>query len=139
MVDLKYKNGLLYTNLFLYHDGKEVLVEDVIVDTGAYHTIISPVFLEELDTEVALDDEIVNAYGLGGGKSSSLRKRIDRVGIGEIPIDNMRIDFGEIDPQDRVNGLLGLDLLKVSKVIIDIAEDKIIVKDDKLNNSSNFI
>ncbi|ALU37877.1 hypothetical protein [Clostridium autoethanogenum] len=37
------------------------------------------------------------------------------------------------------NGLLGLDLLKVSKVIIDIAEDKIMVKDDKLNDSSNFI
>ncbi|QXE20703.1 retropepsin-like aspartic protease [Clostridium sp. 001] len=139
MVDLKYKNGLLYTNLFLCHDGKEVLVEDVIVDTGAYHTIISPAFLEEIDTEVAVDDEIVNAYALGGGKCSSLRKRIDRVGIGEMPIDNMRIDFGEIDPQDRVNGLLGLDLLKASKIIIDIAEDKLIVKDDKLNNSSKFI
>lgn len=46
----------------------------------------------------------------------------------------MRIDFGEIDPQDRVNGLLGLDLLKDFKVIIDIVEDKIIAKDDKVNS-----
>lgn len=75
MVDLIYKNGLLYASLFLCHDGKEVLVEDVIVDTGAYHTIIAPAFLEELDTELALDDEIVNAYGLGGGRCSSLRKK----------------------------------------------------------------
>ena len=106
MVNLTYKNGLLYTDLLLCHDGKEVLVEDIIVDTGAFHTIISPLFLEELDTEVALDDEIVNAYGLGGCKCSSLRKRIDRISIGEISIENIRIDFGEIDPHDRVNGCL---------------------------------
>ena len=128
MANLTYKNGLLYTDLLLYHDCKEVLVEDIIVDTGAFHTIISPLFLEELDTEVALDDEIVNAYGLGGGKCSSLRKRIDRISIGEISIENIRIDFGEIDPHDRVNGLLGLDLLKASKAIIDVVEDRIIAK-----------
>lgn len=128
MVNLTYKNGLLYTNLLLCHDGKEVLVEDVIIDTGAFHTIISPVFLEKLDAEVEIDDEIVNAYGLGGGRSSSLRKRIDKINFGEITLENIRIDFGEIDPQDRVNGLLGLDMLKASKVIIDVVEDKIILK-----------
>ncbi|GKU24377.1 hypothetical protein CFOLD11_12030 [Clostridium folliculivorans] len=130
MVKLTYKNGLLYTNLLLCHDGKEVLVEDIIIDTGAFHTILSPVFLEELDTEVALDDEIVNAYGLGGGICSSLRKRIDKISFGNISIDNVRVDFGEIDPKDRINGLLGLDLLKASKVIIDVVEDKIVLKND---------
>lgn len=128
MVNLTYKNGLLYTNLLLCHDGKEVLVKDVIIDTGAFHTIISPVFLEKLDTQIEIDDEIVNAYGLGGAKSSSLRKRIDKIKFGEITLENIRIDFGEIDPQDRVNGLLGLDILKASKVIIDVVEDKIILK-----------
>lgn len=128
MINLTYKNGLLYANLLLHHDGKEVVVEDVIIDTGAFHTIISPVFLEKLDTEVEIDDEIVNAYGLGGSRSSSLRKRIDKINFGEITLENIRIDFGEIDPHDRVNGLLGLDLLKASKVIIDVVEDKIILK-----------
>lgn len=129
MEKLIYKNGLLYTNLILFHDGKEVIVEDVIIDTGAFHTIISPVFLEELDTEVALDDEIVNAYGLGGGMCSSLRKRIDKVSIGEINIKNMKIDFGEIDSEDRVNGLIGLDFLKTAKIIIDVDDNKIFLKD----------
>lgn len=128
MVNLTYKNGLLYTNLLLCHSDKEVLVKDVIIDTGAFHTIISPLFLEKLDTEIEIDDEIVNSYGLGGGMSSSLRKRIDKIKFGEITLENIRIDFGEIDPQDRVNGLLGLDILKASKVIIDVVEDKIILK-----------
>jgi len=49
---------------------------------------------------------------------------LNLLGLGEVSIDNMRIDFGEIDPLDRVYGLLELELLKASKVIIDAVEDK---------------
>ncbi|MGL5712986.1 MAG: aspartyl protease family protein [Paraclostridium sp.] len=128
MVNLEYKNGLLYTDLTLIHEGKEVIVKDVIVDTGASHSIISPVFLELLDTEIALDDEIVNAYGLGGGMCSSLRKRIDKISCSNIYLTNFKIDFGEIDPQERVNGLLGLDFLKQANTLIDLGTNSIIKK-----------
>lgn len=56
----------------------------------------------------------------------SVRKTIDKVCLGNIELDNMRIDFGQIDPNERVNGLLGLDFLKKAKVIIDLVDDKII-------------
>jgi len=128
MVNLTFKHGLLYTDINLFHQGKEVLVKDVIVDTGASHSIISPLFLEELNTEYSIDDEIVNAFGLGGAMCSSLRKKIDKVTCGDITINKFKIEFGEIDPSDRVNGLLGLDFLKGAAVIIDVDEDKIILK-----------
>jgi hypoxanthine phosphoribosyltransferase len=41
MVKLTFKHGLLYTYITLFHQGKEVIVKDVIVDTGASHSIIS--------------------------------------------------------------------------------------------------
>ncbi|MEG2740470.1 retropepsin-like aspartic protease [Clostridium sp.] len=128
MVNLEYKNGLLYTDLTLIHEGKEVIVNDVIVDTGASHSIISPVFLELLDTEIALDDEIVNAYGLGGGMCSSLRKRIDKISCNDIYLTDFKIDFGEIDPQERINGLLGLDFLKKANTVIDLVTNNIMTK-----------
>lgn len=128
MVNLTFKHGLLFTDLVLYHEGKEVIVKDVIVDTGASHTIISPIFLEELNTEYSIEDEIVNAFGLGGAICSSLRKKIDNVTCGKITLREFKVDFGEIDPNDRVNGLLGLDFLKKAEVIIDIHKDKIIIK-----------
>lgn len=65
MVKLTFKHGLLYTDITLFHQGNEVVVKDVIVDTGASHSIISTLFLEELNTEYSIDDEIVNAFGLG--------------------------------------------------------------------------
>ncbi len=128
MVKLTFKHGLLYTDIALFHKGKEVVVKDVIVDTGASHSIISPIFLEELNTEYSLDDEIVNAFGLGGTMCSSLRKNMDKVTCGNININKFKVDFGEIDPNDRVNGLLGLDFLKGASVIIDVEEDKILLK-----------
>lgn len=128
MANLEYKHGLLYTTLTIKHEEKEVVVNDVIVDTGASHSIISPVFLEMLDTEIALDDEIVNAYGLGRGMCSSLRKTIDKVSCSDIYLTDFKIDFGEIDPQDRVNGLLGLDFLKKANTVIDLETNVIIKK-----------
>jgi hypothetical protein len=35
-------------------------------------------------------------------------------------IEDMKIDFGVIDPYDRINGLLGLDFLKAAKAVIDL-------------------
>jgi len=49
MQKLNLKDGLLYTSISVVHDGKKVVVDDVIVDTGAFHTIITPEFLDELD------------------------------------------------------------------------------------------
>lgn len=43
MHKLVLKDGLPYTPITLRHDGKSVMIEDVIIDTGAFHTIISTV------------------------------------------------------------------------------------------------
>lgn len=37
---LQLKSGLLYTSIKIEHEGKNIVVNDVIVDTGAFHTII---------------------------------------------------------------------------------------------------
>jgi hypothetical protein len=37
-----YKKGLLYTSLEVKYKGKIKVVDDIIIDTGAAHTIISP-------------------------------------------------------------------------------------------------
>lgn len=68
------------------------------------------------------DDELIQAFGLGGTMCSSVRKRIDKLTCGNIKIENIKLDFGEIDPKDRINGLLGLDFLKSAGVIIDLVD-----------------
>ncbi|WP_053957612.1 retropepsin-like aspartic protease [Inediibacterium massiliense] len=122
MIRLRLKDGLLYITINLLHQGKSVEVKDMIVDTGAYHTIIDPKYLEEMEIGLSAEDKIVKASGYGGKVCYSVRKRIDKIECEDISLKDMNIDFGEIDPQERVNGLLGLDFLRNAGVIIDLVE-----------------
>ena len=128
MKKLEFKNGLLYTDIELTHEGESIIVNDVIVDTGASHTIILPEYLEMMDVGFSEDDTIVRASGYGGSIAYSVRESINKISCGDIIVNNIRLDFGEIDPLERVNGLLGLDFLKASNIIIDLADDILIKK-----------
>jgi ATP-dependent RNA circularization protein (DNA/RNA ligase family) len=128
MKKLEFKNGLLYTDIELTHEGKSIVVNDVIVHTGASHAIILPEYLEMMDVGFSEDDTIVRASGYGGSVAYSVRKSINKISCGDIIVNNIRLDFGEIDSLERVNGLLGLDFLKASNIIIDLAEDILIKK-----------
>lgn len=101
-VKIQLKNGLLYTSIKLSHEGKSITVNDVIIDTGAFHTIISPDFLEELQAEFTDDDILIEAYGYGGASSYAVRKRIDNIECEDIKLSDFKIDFGEIDPEEKV-------------------------------------
>lgn len=59
-----YRNGLLYTSLVIIYKGRRKLVDEVIIDTGAAHTIISPDAVTELEIEPEGNDEFVTMYGI---------------------------------------------------------------------------
>ena len=68
------------------------------------------------------DDELVRSSGYGGGQYSSVRKKIDRISVGNIYLENVKIDFGDIDPYERVNGLIGIDFLRSAGIVIDLVD-----------------
>lgn len=123
MKNFKYKNGLLYTDIEILIENKNILVKDIIIDTGASHTIISSSYLEESDIGFNDDDTIVKASGYGGTVQYSVRKLVNKVACGDITLENIRLDFGEIDPEEKVNSLLGLDFLINANLIIDLVDN----------------
>jgi predicted aspartyl protease len=119
---LQLKDGLLYTSISLRHEDKCIVVDNVIIDTGAFHTIIAPDFLEKLDVAFSDEDELVKVSGYGGTVSYSVRKKIDSIECENLKINDIKIDFGEVDPNERVNGLIGLDFLRKAGVILDLVD-----------------
>jgi predicted aspartyl protease len=119
---LQLKDGLLYTSISLRHEDKCIVVDNVIIDTGAFHTIIAPDFLEKLDVAFSDEDELVKVSGYGGTVSYSVRKKIDSIECENLKINDIKIDFGEVDPNERVNGLIGLDFLRKAGVILDLID-----------------
>lgn len=122
MYKLKEKNGLLYADVDISIRDKTVHIDDVIIDTGSFHTIIMTDYLKTLEVDFEDDDELVYSSGLGGAVMASVRKKVDKLSIGGIVLSNTKIDFGVIDPLDRINGLLGLDFLRNVGILIDLDE-----------------
>lgn len=122
MNKLQYKKGLLYTSIELKYKEKSIIIEDVIIDTGASHTIIATEYLEEMDIPLLDDDELVKATGYGGMICYSIRKRLDEIRCGNLVLKDIKLDFGVIDPNDKINGLIGLDFLIDSKSVIDLVD-----------------
>jgi predicted aspartyl protease len=122
MVKLRYEDGLLYTTIRLTHDGKSIDIDDAIIDTGAYHTIILTDYLEKLDVALLDDDELVRSSGYGGLVCSAVRKKIDIIQMEDLILRNLSLDFGVIDPQERVTALVGLDFLIKAGIVIDLVD-----------------
>ncbi|KAJ49739.1 putative aspartyl protease [Clostridium tetanomorphum] len=114
-----YKNGLLYVSLEIIYRGKRKIVDDIIIDTGASHTIISPDAVIELGVEPDGEDEFVTMYGIGG-EQYAYRKIIEGIKLCEYEVKDIKVDFGLIDDYGRINGLLGLDILLKLNVNINL-------------------
>ncbi|MBC2398842.1 retropepsin-like aspartic protease [Clostridium tetanomorphum] len=114
-----YKNGLLYVSLEIIYRGKRKIVDDIIIDTGASHTIISPDAIIELGVEPDGEDEFVTMYGIGG-EQYAYRKIIEGIKLCEYEVKDIKVDFGLIDDYGRINGLLGLDILLKLNVNINL-------------------
>jgi len=118
-MNIHFKNGLLYTSLEVTYNGKSKLINDVIIDTGAAHSIICPDAVEDLDFVWSSNDILVTMYGIGG-EQYAYRKEIESVKFGQCSVKEYKLDFGYMDDNGTIQGLLGLDLLMKMGIVIDL-------------------
>ncbi len=110
---ITYRDGLLFTSLILEYKGKTKEIHNIVIDTGAAETILSPDAVEEIGIYAEMGDRIVSYTGVGGSIHTSFVKTIDSIYIENKALEKFDIDFGIIDPKGEINGLLGLDILMV--------------------------
>ena len=119
---IEFKDGLIFTQIEITFRGKIKTIDNIIVDTGASHTLLSLDAVEDIGIRVEMEDELVTSYGIGGDEVSVVKK-IDCVGLDGLCIENSNIDFSSFK-YDDINGLLGLDLLMYTGMIIDLKNVK---------------
>lgn len=114
---LKFDGQLITTSIIITYQGKSLKVDDVIVDTGSSHTVVSPDILEKIGVFYENGDKIYEAYGIGGSVPF-YTKTMDKIQIDTFSIDDFELDVGML-PKEH-NGLLGLDILKRYNFIVDL-------------------
>lgn len=119
---LELRNGLLFTSLKVNYLGKEKIIDNIVLDTGAVETLISPNVVLDIGIEAVNNDSVNSYYGIGGDLHSFFSKTVNFVEIDNIKLNSIKLDFGVIDPQGDINGLLGLDILLNLYAQIDLKE-----------------
>lgn len=117
---IEYRQGLIFTEIKLSFRGKTKIIRDVVVDTGVAETIISPDAVSDIGIFAELNDTVNSFYGVGGSLHNFFSKNVDNIGMETFELDNVKLDFGIIDPRGDINGLIGLDLLVRVGAIIDL-------------------
>lgn len=117
---MQFRNGLLFTSLQITYGNSSKIIDNIVIDTGASETILSPDVVEDIGLVAELGDVVNSFYGVGGSKHNFFTKKVNSIQIGSAKLSNIKMDFGLVDPKGRINGLLGLDLLIEIGATIDL-------------------
>src|SRR6056297_1462134 len=129
-VILQVCNGLPVVSLTLDYQGRNVTVDNIILDTGAAESLIDWEAVKELQIESDDDDIIVPMAGIGG-RDYALRKRIDGLQFSSYCVQSPYLDFGNMDEHPGVNGLLGFDILSDGRFVIDLESMEVYQKGNR--------
>ena len=124
-MNLTLKYGLPFTNVVLTHKGRSISFDNFLIDTGSASTIIAAEIAVELGLGPEPLDVIRKIRGVGGIEYV-YEKQIDRIQLGTKKMTHFRIQIGDMDYGFNINGILGMDYLMKSQVLIDL-ENMILV------------
>ena len=92
------------------------MINNIVIDTGAVESILSSKAVNEIGIKFTASDETAVTRGAGGAKMRYFYKTIESIEVGDVIFNNIKMDFGNIDPPGEINGLIGLDLLTLKQM-----------------------
>lgn len=113
-------DDLLQTSMTIYYKDRSLKIDNLVIDTGAAHSILSSDIVSQIGIKFQNGDTLVRSFGIGGDEYS-FRKQVDKIQLGDLILNDISIDFGIFHEEiDYINGLIGLDILKSGEMIIDL-------------------
>jgi predicted aspartyl protease len=125
MVKLQLKYGLPFCSIKLIYKGKEIILDDVLLDTGSGGTVFKMDKVEEIGITIEEDDIIETISGVGGSEFV-YKKCVDSISMGDLNLENFQVEIGVMEYGFEINGIIGIDFLKSVGAVIDL--DKMLVK-----------
>lgn len=119
-MQIEYIHDLLQTSMTICYNGRSLTIDNLVVDTGAAHSLLSSDIVSEIGIKFENGDNLIRSFGIGGDEYT-FQKRLDQIQIGDFILEGIPIDFGVFhDDINYINGLIGLDILKNGNMVIDL-------------------
>ncbi|OCT16866.1 hypothetical protein A8709_00690 [Paenibacillus pectinilyticus] len=121
-MQIEYAHNLLQTSMTICYKGRSLTIGNLVIDTGAAHSLLSSDIVSEIGIKFENGDKLVRSFGIGG-EEYSFQKQVEQIQLGSLVINDIRMDFGIFhDDINHINGLIGLDILKGGNMIIDLQQ-----------------
>jgi len=117
-MQFEYREGLLLTEISIKYNGRLKVINNIVIDTGASHTLISQDEVDDIGIKVTLEDDIITSYGIGG-KEHAFVKTVQSIQVGDFSLKDVQLEFTSFK-YHNINGLLGLDILLSGKFNINL-------------------
>lgn len=115
----RWEQGLIWISINLCYEGRDYLIDDCIVDTGAASSAID---IEHIPFNYTKPAVVRQLFGIGGGKQEVVVQAVDAITIDDNKLEEVNIEFGDLNVDYGINGFIGTDLLSLFKVEIDFQE-----------------
>ncbi len=116
---IRLQEGLPYVTAILTHQGQQLTLVNVLLDTGSAGTVFSADKLLAIGLRLETDDFVHRIRGVGGAEFV-FTKRIERLSVGELQADDFEIEVGAMDYGFDIDGIVGMDFLIQVGAVIDL-------------------
>ncbi|MGY3717387.1 retropepsin-like aspartic protease [Sutcliffiella cohnii] len=124
MKKLRLDNDLLLVDMEIRFKRESLQLQRVLVDTGSGSTVISTDLAETIGIVPEENDMIYRISGVGGSEFV-YSKTVDLVKVGDMHTTDFALEIGAMNYGFDLDGIIGLDLLRKLKVIINLDELKL--------------
>ncbi|HUP42433.1 MAG TPA: retropepsin-like aspartic protease [Thermoanaerobaculia bacterium] len=116
---IRLQGGLLYVPVQIAFRGRDLVLDDVVLDTGSAGSVVSADAVLPLSLVPEPLDRLRRIRGVGGVEFV-FTKRLDRIAVGDLAASDFEVEVGALDYGFSVQGILGLDSLLQAKAVIDL-------------------
>lgn len=116
---IRLEGGLPFVTVTLTHRGRDLFLDRVLLDTGSGASVFSADEISQVGLGPEPTDVLRRVVGVGGAEFV-FSKRIRRLALGNLEVEDFEIQVGAMDYGFPIQGLIGMDFLLQSAAVIDL-------------------
>ncbi len=118
-MQLALRDNLPYVSLIMDHNGRTLVVPNVLIDTGSGTTIIASDIMQTIGITPLPEDALYTIRGVGGSEVVFSR-RIAQIQLEDCIIQNFEVEIGGMDYGFDINGIIGMDFLTQTGALLNL-------------------
>jgi hypothetical protein len=120
-----FRNGLIWIPICIEYEGENININNCILDTGSATTAID---IDLVEFNYKKPSFVKRLVGIGGGTQEVINQEVNKITIDQISLENVEIEFGDIQADIGINGFIGTDVLRNFDINIKFSNKELYFK-----------